>query len=176
MPKLLHDPRTVARDVPGLFDAVFPRLTTGVVAYLNKRKSSASGMQPISAELVEQSSLDRAMLFELGVDAGEMLLTSGNANWEECKRVALARQRRYFDAELPGKIADVDQVIAELAGRNIATSIDQFAVERAQPVIVAPLYLVFVGYRPAAVTFRRGLALLKSNARIGFFQQRIIDR
>ncbi|MFX1802074.1 hypothetical protein PWR66_00090 [Paraburkholderia sp. A1RO-5] len=139
MPKLLHDPRTVARDVPGLFEAVFPRLTASVVAYLNKRKSSVPGILPISAELVERSSLDRAMLFELGVAAGEMLLTSGSANWEECKRVALARQRRYFDAELPDKITDVDQAIAERVGRNIATSIGQFAAERGQPAIIAPL-------------------------------------
>lgn len=30
------DPRTVARDIPGVFDEVFPQLTPGVVAYLNK--------------------------------------------------------------------------------------------------------------------------------------------
>jgi hypothetical protein len=138
MLKLLHDPRTVARDVPGLFDAVFPQLTSGVVTYFNKKRIAAD-VTPVAADLIAQSKLQKAMLFELGVAAGEMLLSVDIIDREECKRVALARQRRHFDAVLPNEISDVDRTIAEQVGRNIATMISGLSVERGQTVTVAPL-------------------------------------
>ena len=100
MRKLLHDPRTIARDVPGLFDAVFPQLTSSVVTHFNRRRV-ASEVTPVAHALIAQSKLQKAMLFELGVAAGEMLLGANVIDWDECKRVALARQRRSPPAAAP---------------------------------------------------------------------------
>lgn len=138
MLKLLRDPRTVARDVPGLFDAVFPQLTSSVVTHFN-RKRVAADVTPVPSGLIEQSRLQRAMLFELGVAAGEMLLRADVIDWEECQRVALARQRRYFDAETPEEVCEVDRTIAEQVGRNVTEMIRGLSAERGQTVTTAPL-------------------------------------
>lgn len=138
MPKLLHDPRTVARDLPGLFDAVFPQLTSSVVTHFNRRRV-ASEVTPVAPDLVAQSKLQKAMLFELGVAVGEMLLRAGIIDWDECKRVTLARQRRYFDAVAPDQITEVDLVIAEKVGRNLEEMIRGLSAERGQSVSIAPL-------------------------------------
>ncbi|MDO3517745.1 hypothetical protein [Ralstonia pseudosolanacearum] len=79
------------------------------------------------------------MLFELGVAAGEMLLCAGIIDWDECKRVTLARQRRYFDAVAPDQITEVDLVIAEKVGRNLEEMIRGLSAERGQSVSIAPL-------------------------------------
>jgi hypothetical protein len=136
--KLLHDPRTVARDVSGLFDAVFPQLTSSVVTYFNKKRIMAD-VTPVAAGLIAQSKLQKPMLFELGVAAGEMLLSTDIIDWGECKLVALARQSRHFDAVLPDDISEVDRAIAEQVGRNLAAMISSLLVERGQPMTVAPL-------------------------------------
>ena len=59
------DPRSVARDIPGIFEEVFPQLTPGIVAHFN---SSAERLriQVLPEALLAQSKLQRAMLFELG--------------------------------------------------------------------------------------------------------------
>ena len=60
----LRDPRTVARDIPGVLDVLFPRLTGGLVASLNRRMFSFSGIAPVADELIERSHLQKAMLFD----------------------------------------------------------------------------------------------------------------
>lgn len=57
-----RDPRTVARDIPGVLDVLFPRLSGGLVAALNRGAFYYSGLAPVPSELVEQSQLQKAML------------------------------------------------------------------------------------------------------------------
>ncbi|ANB74940.1 hypothetical protein AYM40_21045 [Paraburkholderia phytofirmans OLGA172] len=135
--KLLHDPRTVARDVPGLFDVVFPQLTPGVVAYFNRTRKAAD-VNPVATSLIAQSKLQKAMLFELGSTVGEMLLEGRPIDWDECRRVSVARQRRYFDADIPEGISDLDRSVAEKVGHNIASIVSSMAATRGRNVTVAP--------------------------------------
>ena len=60
-----RDPRTVARDILGVLDVLFPRLTGGLVASLNKKMFSFDGIVQVPDELIEESELQKAMLFEL---------------------------------------------------------------------------------------------------------------
>lgn len=116
------DPRTVAREIPGLFDVIFPQLTPGVVAHFN-RTAERSSLRPLDFELVGQSKIQKSMLFELGFVIGERLLDGQEIDWASCTELAIARQRQHFDAQLPAKITAVDREIAEFVGRNLESMI-----------------------------------------------------
>ena len=110
----MKDPRTVARDIPGIFDVIFPQLTAGVVAFFNKKAVSFNEVEAIPDELVKASTLKPAMLFEIAFARGEQLLNGKtNADWDDCLKVATQRQRRHFDAKLPDTLLDTDIVVAE---------------------------------------------------------------
>lgn len=96
-----RDPRTVARDIPGVLDILFPRLTGGLVTSLNKKMFAFDGIKPVPDELIEKSQLQKAMVFELAVARAESLL-SGNTsiNWHDCLKLASKRQRRHYDAKI----------------------------------------------------------------------------
>lgn len=49
-----RDPRTVARDIPGLLDVLFPRLAGGLVASLNRRMFTFEKIVPVPDALVEK--------------------------------------------------------------------------------------------------------------------------
>lgn len=117
----MKDPRTVARDIPGIFDVIFPQLTAGVVAYFNKRAVSFNEVEAVPEELVKASTLKRAMLFETAFARGEQLLNGiTSADWNDCLKVATQRQRRHFDAILPDALMDADIVVADWVGKNLA--------------------------------------------------------
>lgn len=134
---LANDPRTVARNIPGAFDSLFPQLTPSVVAHFN-RTAQLSLCAPISIEVVQESRLNKAMLFELGFAVGEKLLAGNNFDWDDCLRIAIARQKRYFDAQIPGELTQLDKQIAEKTGRNIVTMINELATERDHPIQITP--------------------------------------
>jgi hypothetical protein len=116
-----NDPRTLARDIPGLFDALFPQLVPGVVAHFNRKSSSVHGCDPVKQELVTASGLQRAMLFEIAVAAAEQLLERTEVDWKTCLEVAVERQRRHFDAKLPGALSDPDRIVALQVATNLRT-------------------------------------------------------
>ena len=132
------DPRTVARDIPGIFDEIFPQLTPGIVAYFNDQ---ATGIQfePIPSGLLEVSKIQRAMLFELGYAVGEALLEGAVIDWESCFSVALNRQRVFYDAKLPASLAETDKSIAGIIGRNLAISLREISGTINEPLILRPL-------------------------------------
>lgn len=132
------DPRTVARDIPGIFDEIFPQLTPGIVAYFNDQ---ATGIQfePIPAGLLDTSKIQRAMLFEVGYAVGEALLEATTIDWESCFDVALNRQRAFYDAKLPSSLTETDKAIAEIIGRNLASSLRVVSETINQPLICRPL-------------------------------------
>lgn len=116
----LRDPRTVARDIPGVLDILFPRLTGGLVGTLNKTMFSFVGLEPLSDESVSESQLHKAMLFELSVALAERLLQGEDApNWDEVLQIAVERQRQHFDAELPDKLVQHDKDLSSHAANNL---------------------------------------------------------
>jgi hypothetical protein len=116
----LRDPRTVARDIPGVLDVLFPRLTGGLVVSLNRGMFSFAGVTPVSDELVERSRLQKAMLFELAMVRAEIILDgNGKPNWDDCLRIASDRQRRHYDAKVPDRLEQSDQDVASHAASNL---------------------------------------------------------
>ncbi|WP_216595349.1 hypothetical protein [Chromobacterium subtsugae] len=131
------DPRTVARDIPGIFDEVFPQLTPGIVAHFNSCAEDFQ-VQVLPPALLSQSKLQRAMLFELGYTVGERLLVDAEIDWAECFETTLRRQRVFFDARLPEQLDAGDQVLAEIVGRNLSTTLKVMSHERGLPVVQRP--------------------------------------
>lgn len=132
------DPRTVARDIPGVLDEVFPQLTPAVVARFNSSALSLP-VEPLRQELLARSTLQRAMLFELGCVVGEQLLEAGvGIDWPSCFAEAVRRQRLYFDAKLPTQLTAEDQILTETVGKNLANALRQMECESGFPIGVRP--------------------------------------
>lgn len=114
-----RDPRTVARDIPGVLDVLFPRLNGGLVKELNAKMFSFPGVSPVPAALLEQSRIQKAMLFELSVARTESELRGQVASWDECLATASRRQGRHFEARVPAKLESADIEAADHASRNL---------------------------------------------------------
>ncbi len=116
----LRDPRTVARDIPGVLDILFPRLTGGLVAALNRTMFTFDEIEPLSDARVAESHLHKSMLFELSMARAERLLESGKEpRWDDVLAVAVERQRKHFDAEIPDQLEQVDIDLSEHAANNL---------------------------------------------------------
>lgn len=115
-----RDPRTVARDIPGVLDVLFPRLSGGLVAALNRSAFTFDGITPVPDELVDQSQLQKAMLFELAIARAERLLAGClEPDWDDCLQIAAMRQSRHYDAKIPLAIAECDRQVADHAAQNL---------------------------------------------------------
>lgn len=131
-----RDPRTVARDIPGVLDVLFPRLTGGLVNTLNANMFSFSGISPIPNELIEKSRLQKAMMFELSMARAESQLRGGEvASWDACLAIASKRQKRHFDARIPERLEPADILVADHAARNLVTMMDSIRAQRSSSVL-----------------------------------------
>jgi hypothetical protein len=137
----LRDPRTVARDIPGVLDILFPHLTGGLVNILNAKMFTFTGIEAIPAEAIEASRLQNAMLFEISVARAESELRGGGAApWDECLKVASSRQRRHFDAHIPEKLEPSDILVADHAARNLVRMLNSVRDQRPSAILEhAPL-------------------------------------
>lgn len=131
------DPRSVARDIPGVFYEVFPQLTPGLVAHFNSCADKFQ-VQTLPPDLLSQSALQRAMLFELGYTIGERLITGAEIDWAECFDVTLKRQRDFFDAKLPDQLDAGDQMLAEIVGRNLSTELKAMSLKGDTAIVLRP--------------------------------------
>lgn len=122
----LRDPRTVARDIPGVLDILFPRLSGGLVQSLNKGLRRIDGISAVPEAMIEQSQVQKAMLFELASVRAELILRGNSApSWEDCLALAVTRQRRHFDAKIPLSLSQVDMAVAERASANLVTMLHE---------------------------------------------------
>lgn len=132
------DPRYIARNVGGIFEAIFPQMSPGVVAYLNRTATQLESSLEVNEDLVRASRLQHALLFELGVAAAEPLLAGNPFDWDECVDIALKRQRKYYDAIEPGMITEGDKTIALSVGTNLASALKNLSARLHHPVVVGP--------------------------------------
>ena len=134
-----NDPRTVARDIPGIFDALFPQLIPGVVTNFNRRFRTIAGCKPVDEKLILASALNRAMLFEVAVAASEQLLRGKDIiDWDKALVVAVARQRRHFDASLPTSLSSTDITVAERVARNLTIALNRVQIDSNEPLFPSP--------------------------------------
>ena len=134
----LRDPRTVAREIPGIFEAIFPQLTASVVVYFNKKRRAHPDLDRIPDDLVGRSSTPRAMLFEIGYVRGEQLLLGQNTDWDACIKIASERQQKHFDAQIPNTFNETDFTIADLIGHNLLKMINGISSKTQKDLVIAP--------------------------------------
>lgn len=116
----VKDPRTVARDIPGVCDLLFPQLLPSIITYLNRQSKRISNCEPVSAETINSTSINAAMLFEVANARTEQFLNGEFIeNWELYLETALKRQSRYFDAELPKQLTENDLNAARATSQNL---------------------------------------------------------
>ncbi|WP_248309297.1 hypothetical protein [Bosea sp. AK1] len=122
-------------------DILFPRLTGGLVNALNAKMFSFPGISPVPIKIINQSRLQKAMMFELSMARAESELRGGVvASWDECLVVASKRQRRHFDARIPQKLEQVDILVADHAARNLIAMLNSVQAQRPTAVLEhAPL-------------------------------------
>lgn len=135
------DPRTVARDIPGVLDILFPRLTGGLVNSLNAKMFSFPGISPVPDEMIDKSRLQKAMMFELSMARAESKLRDGAvASWDECLAVASKRQRRHFDARIPEKLESDDILVVDHAACNLVAMLNSIQAQHPSSILEhAPL-------------------------------------
>ncbi len=136
-----RDPRTVAREIPGVLDILFPRLTGGLVNALNATMFSFAGISPIPSEMTDKSRLQKAMIFELSMARAESELRGGAvASWDECLAITSKRQRRHFDARIPETLEPSDILVADLAACNLVAMLNSIQAQRPAAILEhAPL-------------------------------------
>jgi hypothetical protein len=139
-PALAYDPRTIARDVAGVIESVFPQLVPGMVLHFNRAHSySNKNCKPVPSELIAKTSLQQAMLFELGIAVGESLLAGEpNVDWDKCLLKASGRQQRYYDAEVPDHLESVDKEIALRVGNNLFEMLRAISVVQGSAITIQP--------------------------------------
>lgn len=121
--RLGSDPRTVARDIPGLLDVLFPHLVPGVVAHLNRQAMVDDTCTVVSKDDVQDSVIAKAMLFEVSVAMAEQMLAGEAADWSAALQVAISRQEKYYDAQIANEIHEIDRSIAIRASQNLVSMI-----------------------------------------------------
>ncbi|MGL4331623.1 MAG: hypothetical protein ACRCSR_02300 [Bacteroidales bacterium] len=122
----VKDPRTVARDIPGICDLLFPQLLPAIVSHLNRETQPIPDCSYVEESLLLEISTSAAMLFEVAYARAEQILDDATEDWDECLNLALNRQSRYFDAVLPKKLSDTDLFVANQTANNLAQSIRFF--------------------------------------------------
>lgn len=134
------DPRTIARNVSGIFDATFPQLAPAIVAHFNRSYSRTIPFASfIGKEVLEKSTLQRAMLFELAIAVAEDRLSNiATTDWDKCLERSAARQQKYFDAKVPNTIDYADREVADLVANNLLYGLNDISSNDSQPIVISP--------------------------------------
>lgn len=136
----LIDPRSVARDVPGLFEIVFPGLTPGLVAHLNATSRPLDG-KAIDDEDLRDAKLGPALLFEVACVRADRLFDQDEDadDPQSCLAEAWRRQSRFYDAKRAEWIGDQDWWIACTVGNSLHEALSDVARFYGQSIVVRPL-------------------------------------
>lgn len=137
-----RDPRTVSREISGVFESIFPYLIPGVVANINRLSSPCPGVSFVSSALLAQTNLQKAMLFQIATSIAELKLSgTDKPSWDEILDHAVKKQRFYYDAEIPTTVSDIDKTIADIVSNNLLRMLQIFAESKGkklQDITISP--------------------------------------
>lgn len=131
----------MARDIPGILDIIFPRLSGGLVAALNRKMFHFNSVSPLDEALIAQTFQQKSMLFEIAVAHAELAIVGGTGpSLSESVRVAAERQKLHFDAKPPQQLSEVDEAIVAKVSSNLTHMLSDFVTQRGSSgVTVRPL-------------------------------------
>ena len=133
------DARTLARDVPGLFEIVFPGLTPGLVAHYNSTRYFI-GNDPINDEEVRRADINAALLFEIAcVRTDRSLLDIEFENPEACLEEAWHRQSKFYDARHVSSIGNHEWNLASRVSDSLLSFLRQQSRQSESKISSAPL-------------------------------------
>lgn len=133
------DPRTIARDIPGISQILFPQLTSGFVGSLNKTIRSYCGIKAIDESLIQQSSLRASVLFEFSYVIAEKKLNGKDVNYNQCFDIAVEKQNRYYDYVANGEIiTDLEIKIGSSVATNLVGILKNISERKRKDIIVSP--------------------------------------
>ena len=79
------------------------------------------------------------MLFEVAYARTEQIMDGkNNENWSSCLNVALKRQSKYFDAELPNALTENDINVARQTSNNLVLALRYFEINTGFPLLSSP--------------------------------------
>ncbi|HHC6593329.1 hypothetical protein ACX02_22540 [Vibrio parahaemolyticus] len=130
------DPRTLARDIPGVSEILFPGLVPGMVAGLNQTWMELESIAAVSEVALSRMSLAPAMLYEIASVRAEFLLNGRELVEEDYLAIALKRQSRFFDAQLPSLLTEHDKRLIESVASNLASGLTELA--NGKTITIAP--------------------------------------
>ncbi|MBW9242085.1 hypothetical protein [Pseudomonas paracarnis] len=163
-----RDPRTIARNIPGILNAIFPGLTPGIVSFYNKLAIDCAVIV-VPAEAIQASELQKSLLFELAFAVGEQRVLGNNPTWGECVATATDRQSRFFDAISPSEISENDQRIALRVADNLVTMVKQVATDCNSAYGAAPVIPGFRWIASGTGDFFAGSTLIEVKCIAGNF-------
>lgn len=163
-----RDPRTIARNIPGILNAIFPGLTPGIVSFYNKLATGCTVIV-VPVEAIQASELQKSLLFELAFAVGEQLVLGNNPTWGECVATATDRQGRFFDAISPSEISENDQRIALRVADNLVTMVKQVATDCNSAYGAAPVIPGFRWIASGTGDFFAGSTLIEVKCIAGNF-------
>lgn len=113
------DPRTIARDIPIIFNILFPRLTSGVVTQYNQLPESLSSISSLNSEMTKSSYRSAAFIYEMGYAKANQIISGEPENWQVCHQKAYEKQSRFYDFNSPHHPTEEDKKIIEKLARNL---------------------------------------------------------
>lgn len=126
----VKDPRTVARDIPGVSETLFPQLLPGLVAYLNRGAEQSYLIKPVPKSLSNLITIKAAMLFEIAYVKTELILKKEVVTEQRCIELATVRQLKFFDAEQPRELENSDWEVINLTSSNLLKLLSNLALGR----------------------------------------------
>jgi hypothetical protein len=78
------------------------------------------------------------MLFELALVVAEQQAERARLNWKDCLTLACARQREFYDAELPNDVGPVEKEISCIVADNLAATLSAISFRQKLSVVARP--------------------------------------
>lgn len=157
-----RDPRTVAREIPGIMEVLFPQLTPSVVRYLNGTFDYTCGSHKIAKDAFEGINTQHSLLFEISYEIGESLLSSENKpNFDQCIERAIKRQKKHFDFSAPRSIPSEELELAKLVGENLYDALSFRASYKSLKLESSPMIPGFKWISSSAGDFALGTELVE---------------
>ncbi len=167
-----RDPRTLAREMVGLMESLFPHLLPGVVLHLLQESAYTSeSWVSVDENSIAASNVSHAMLFEASVVIAEIILFSeGGYDWSSVLDVAQARQSKFFDSRPVSEISDSEKTVMETVAINLARMLDEIR-QRADQRLVREARIPGCGWvSPGSVDFAVGDTLIEVKCSASRFQ------
>lgn len=134
-----RDPRTIARDIPGISHILFPQLTSGLVTSLNKTSISLENISKLDENLSKQSILKPSVLFEFSNVLAEKMILNSPIDFDTCYQQAILKQNLYYDTPPILPLKKIDKDIAYDVAKNLDEMLKKISIDKNKNIVISPI-------------------------------------